>query len=362
MIGELNKILLTANANDITFSLGIDVLLRTAAMIFTGAFTHNFLNGTLINLALAGGLRFNGIISNVGAIRLPLLSKIAWRNFANTENHTIEFNGSDNFAIAVVGAPPYAFSNQFLNMLGKDIRTLGFLGENTLALPTTGFIRMANGSIVATRNTADSGDLGILFNASDRFAFLGTDEAFDSNIFTNHPPLALADPTADTLLIRDDTDGLIKEVLPNNLGLASGQIFAKVVKSVDEIVNNSDVFQDDNELFFIPIINKVYNIKIIVYLQSTTQADFKYSVSFPTGAVAERGTGSWSSTSARDTRPAQETLAPTIIDTEIKWLAIPYRLVMGSTAGNFSFQWAQANARMSDTKVLKGSLLLVLEQ
>ena len=147
-------------------------------------------------------------------------------------------------------------------------------------------------------------------------------------------------------------------------GGGAGLVFAKVVKSADEIVNNSAVLQDDDELFFTPTINKSYSATLFVWVTSvvTPNANFKYALSLPTGAVAERGTGSWSSTSARDTQDAIVALSPSITSTDIKWLAIPYRIVMGGTAGNIIFQWSQDVARNNDMTVLKGSLLLVFEE
>jgi len=148
-------------------------------------------------------------------------------------------------------------------------------------------------------------------------------------------------------------------------GVSAGLVFAKVVKSADETVTNSNVLQDDDELFFTPTINKTYNAIMWVYLQAsstTPQADFKYALSLPTGAIAERGKESWSSTIARDAQDATIPLTPSVSNTNIKWLGIPYRIVMGSTAGNIIFQWSQDVARNNDMTVLKGSLLLVFEE
>jgi len=148
-------------------------------------------------------------------------------------------------------------------------------------------------------------------------------------------------------------------------GVSAGLVFAKVVKSADETVTNSSVLQDDNELFFTPAINKSYNAIMWVSLQAssvTPQADFKYALSLPTGAIAERGRESWSSTNARDTQDATTSQSPSVSSTDIKWLAIPYRIVMGGTAGNIIFQWSQDVARNNDMTVLKGSLLLVFEE
>ena len=111
-----------------------------------------------------------------------------------------------------------------LAMQGNAIIQVSFLTSNAADPSTAGTIRLGNAESIDWRNAGNTANLGFLFNASDRFAFLGTAEIFDSNIFTNHPAIASVDGAADTLLIRDATDGLIKEAFPNDLP-GGGEVF-----------------------------------------------------------------------------------------------------------------------------------------
>ena len=162
--------------------------------------------------------------ASAGAIRLGNNETVAW-DLVGAGNGEIRFDGSDDFQFRKNGATLVQLTSNFLNVLGLEIRNAQFFETDAATPATAGALRFGNAEFVAWRNAGNTANLGILFNASDQFAFVGTTEIFASNIFTNHPALASADPAADTLLIRDATDGLIKEIFPNDLGLGGGEVF-----------------------------------------------------------------------------------------------------------------------------------------
>lgn len=145
-------------------------------------------------------------------------------------------------------------------------------------------------------------------------------------------------------------------------GGGGGQTFAKAVKAVDQTVNNSDVLQDDDDLKFTPTINKAYFGILFFYVNSASNADLKAALSLPSGA-----TGLWLGTNlvwqiAQTVTANVTTAKPLGTSGSDQCLAVYFRIIMGATAGDVIFQWAQNTAQSSDTKILAGSSIVVWEE
>ena len=177
--------------------------------------------------------------------------------------------------------------------------------------------------------------------------------------------LAATPAGTDELAINDA--GTSKKITVTNLTnfVTSGKTFAKVVKAADETVASSDTLQDDDELTFTPSINKVYSYIIMLWVDSNTTPDFKWALSLPTGAAAEWGTGggiifrSGTSTTVDDgTTP----LSSAISGTGTRSFGNFGKLIMGTTAGSVTLQWAQDTSDTHPTKILQGSTILVWEE
>lgn len=141
-----------------------------------------------------------------------------------------------------------------------------------------------------------------------------------------------------------------------------GLTFAKVVKSTDEIVNNSSTLQDDDELLFTPSINKVYHGRLVIFNDGGSTPDIKFAFTIPTGATIEWG-GLNSLFRVANALSADGTTAITAASqnaTAFWWQE--FVLVMSSTSGAVTLQWAQALATSSDTTVKAGSYLVVYEE
>jgi len=141
-----------------------------------------------------------------------------------------------------------------------------------------------------------------------------------------------------------------------------GQTFARIVKKADETVNNSSTLQDDDELLFTPAINKNYAGFLMYFVSTGSTPDLSAAFSIPSGATMlwlgnnqhfrHVETGSADATTRIDFgNTAGDRMQST-------W----FRLIMGATAGNCIFQWAQRVATVEDTKILAGSLLVVWEE
>jgi len=141
-----------------------------------------------------------------------------------------------------------------------------------------------------------------------------------------------------------------------------GLIFAKVIKTVDETVNNSSTLQDDDVLLFTPNINKVYFGTIFTVFISGSTPDIKSAFTLPSGA-----TGQWMASNALWRMGAQTWSTITTAISQVaggsdQTFANYFRIQMGATAGDINYVWAQATANASDTKVLIGSALIVYEE
>ena len=145
-------------------------------------------------------------------------------------------------------------------------------------------------------------------------------------------------------------------------GDGAGLTFASVVKSVDEIVNNSTVNQPDNELLFNANANKTYHLTLIIYLQSPGTADFKSDWTLPAGATGDILDGSWQAASSTGNTINITNSVNRITGGLVERLEWHGRIVVGSTGGLCNFRWAQDTAVVTDTKVLKGSTLRVYEE
>ncbi len=131
-----------------------------------------------------------------------------------------------------------------------------------------------------------------------------------------------------------------------------------VVKQEDESVGDTTL-QDDDELFFKASINTIYNVVIMLFLAWDAAPDFKYALSMPSGATGERNNATWAST-AVNTAIDATTVTNLASSTGTRVLQIDYRVIIGSTSGQVSFQWAQRFADAISAKVLKGSMLTVV--
>jgi len=145
-------------------------------------------------------------------------------------------------------------------------------------------------------------------------------------------------------------------------GGGTGQTFAKVVKSVDETINNSSTYQDDDEITFTPEINKVYGFFMALFIVGTSPQNIKLRFSLPAGASGERlGTGGDMGLIVRNT----STLITNLIlgqNATIRTGTFPARLLMGATAGDVTLQWAQNSAGAFDLTLKAGSYIVVWEE
>lgn len=139
-----------------------------------------------------------------------------------------------------------------------------------------------------------------------------------------------------------------------------------VLKSTDELVNNSATLQDDDELFFQTKVGERWEFFFLVIYRSTTVADFKFDLSLPTNATSvgqyrRLGTGASALTAPfyEQTTDFTTDVASGGIGTNAAD-AIPIELrgtLLSGVGGKVVFRWAQNTAEATNTRVQSGSYL-----
>lgn len=125
-------------------------------------------------------------------------------------------------------------------------------------------------------------------------------------------------------------------------------------KLADEIVNNSAVLQDDDELVMAVAATVTYLVELCLFGISAAAADWRLQFNAPvgsSGAIYGMSDGSSIKSfaiNATDTMNSGGAASMSI-----------YKgvLIVGGTGGNLTFQWAQGTANVSDTTVYAGSTL-----
>jgi hypothetical protein len=139
-----------------------------------------------------------------------------------------------------------------------------------------------------------------------------------------------------------------------------------VRKTQDETVNNSNSFQDDDELFFAIAANEIwFGEWWLSVLSVSVNSDFKYQFTAPSGASARYGfastqSGGWGRVVVGSTPNNLDVLGGV---GQAGSGALTYGLVIagvfinGATPGNIKLQWAQNTQTAEDTKVLANSFV-----
>ena len=138
-----------------------------------------------------------------------------------------------------------------------------------------------------------------------------------------------------------------------------GPTWQYVVKAVDETVNNSAVYQNDNELAFAVAANAKYHVVLILDYTSATAADLKFQFTIPAGAATQFALKFYTTAGASVFNLAAA-LAGTICDgggAAHRVAKVEFLLINGATPGICQLQWAQQTANASDTIVRANSCL-----
>ena len=263
----------------------------------------------------------------------------------------------------VIGTDVQAFDADLLALAGLTSaanKGIMFTGVNTAAtfdLTAAGLALLDDAD-----NTAQRATLGLV---------IGTNvQAFDQDL---QDIAGLTDVQGDILYRNASqwtnlTAGIAGQLLqtggaganPSWVNAASGWTF--LAKSADETVNNSDVMQNDDTFSFAVSANTKYIWRMHVIVTGATNADWKFQFTGPAAPTAAYYGSMGCFEFAAGVTPAVQASALSTsltvgMSTTFAVLSINGILQNGANAGTLQFQWAQATAQVSDTKVLAGSYL-----
>lgn len=141
-------------------------------------------------------------------------------------------------------------------------------------------------------------------------------------------------------------------------GIGQDRIF---IKTANETVNNSTVLQDDNHMVASVVTNATYEWYLRPIFISQATPDVKIQLTAPAGATAVYG-GQYEDTAIVFGSAGNFTLASTLniggSGGDLNAL-FGGTLITGATAGNFTVQWAQVTANVSNTIFYLGSYLRI---
>ncbi|MCA9324102.1 hypothetical protein KC992_03280 [Candidatus Saccharibacteria bacterium] len=142
------------------------------------------------------------------------------------------------------------------------------------------------------------------------------------------------------------------------VGDQRGEDTVAVLKTANELVNNTKTPQDDDELFFSIGANETWIVEFSVTYQSPTAQDMRFQVDGPAGATcvfsildSDEGAG------GQDNTPCNTNMT-TITDSATDESARIFGVITtAGTAGTVQLQWAQNVAAAVNTTVFDGSYL-----
>ena len=149
--------------------------------------------------------------------------------------------------------------------------------------------------------------------------------------------------------------------MPLNNPSGATSINDAVVKTADEIINNSTTLQNDDELKYALEASTVYVIEAYIYCVAAGDTGIKIGASVPAGCTIRMnrvGTqNSGSSTVIQ--RDSTVNIHARLDNANTKIVKVTFLLLNGVTAGNFQLKWAQSTAVVANTTVKIGSAIII---
>jgi hypothetical protein len=134
------------------------------------------------------------------------------------------------------------------------------------------------------------------------------------------------------------------------------QLFLKTVKTLDQVVTNSTMQQNDSALKVTVASSTTYIIDRAIFATASSTGDIAISMTAPSGSIlilgyqsgANQGVITSGVTSSRIVIPSPNTSIPIHLEGVV---------ILGGTGGDVQLKWAQATAVSGGTAVQAGSFL-----
>jgi len=147
--------------------------------------------------------------------------------------------------------------------------------------------------------------------------------------------------------------------IPNKAYVDAASVgLLEITQSVDQTVNNSTVLVD-SELIIPVLAGRVYSGKLILFVNSSAVADFAYGISF-SGAITDFLRPS-SVPTFRALSNTTATVTDNMATNGTNQSFVTFFKFRATVAGNCRVQFAQNNLEVSDTDLLAGSSLKLIE-
>jgi len=134
-----------------------------------------------------------------------------------------------------------------------------------------------------------------------------------------------------------------------------------LVKQADQTKISDSTLADDDELFLPLLANTTYSMLFFLQVSSGSTPDLKMKWTLPAGATGVKNDSQdWNPTTASDTLNITTQKTPAT-GGAVQTFPINATIVVGGTAGNITFQWAQNVSTASNTIVYAGTTMLIFK-
>jgi hypothetical protein len=133
---------------------------------------------------------------------------------------------------------------------------------------------------------------------------------------------------------------------------------ATVIKTSNQIVNNTAALQNDSELTFPVAANDSWAFRFVVQANSGTTPDLRFAVTAPSGATCRVSYSDPEGASSNGQYGCGVSTASIPGNGAVDLYEITGTVTNGSTAGDVTLRWAQFTANASNTTVYAGSYLV----
>lgn len=133
--------------------------------------------------------------------------------------------------------------------------------------------------------------------------------------------------------------------------------YVTVIKQANEIVNGSNVVQDDDELQFNIGPNEEWTYRYVIQANSSTTADLRFTINGPAGSTCRTAYADVEGATSNGQYACGTNTANIPGNGAVDLYEITGSVVNGATPGVIKLSWAQNVATASDTTVYAGSYL-----
>ena len=350
-----------------TDAFGLDVIVNgTAALAFTSGGAATLNNGLTIS---AGALNLSsGDITNVGNITASAgltissggagdLTLDSASDILILADDTIQRTAMGTTTIDLVDASATT-TLSILNSNGGQVANLTVEGDITAVnyFGSGASLTSLNASSISAGTLADARLTSnvALLDTAQTFTAL---PSFSAGLTLGNTAVATAGNIRWTGTDFEGYDGTDWLSLSD-----SGADVVTVIKSVDEIVNNSATLQDDDALFFDVDANQVWTFDFVLQANSGTTPDLRFAVTAPAGSICDVGYENTEFAATVGQYGCGVTTNRVASSGNDEVIRVTGTVRTSGTAGQVTLQWAQFTANASDSTVYSGSYVQAVEE